>query len=90
MIEDGFKLATMQHSVSTPLVLVVILGWLIVIFVSLGYCSSANIVAGISEYIGAFSASAAVLLILEYDRPFGGLMQISRNSLDVALAALGQ
>ena len=90
MIEAGFKLATMQHSVSTPLVLVVILGWLIVIFASLGYCSSANVVAGISEYIGAFSASAAVLLILEYDRPFGGLMQISRKSLDVALAALGQ
>ena len=90
LIEDGFKLANMQHSVSTPLVIAVVVGWLTIIFASLGFCSSGNIVAAASEYIGAFAATAAVLLVLEYDRPFGGLLQISRRSLDVALAALGQ
>ena len=89
MIEQGFKLATMQHSVSTPLVLGVIVGWLTVIFASLGFCSSANVVAGIRgiyRRLRGFGGRS----------PDPGVRPTFRRAvadipaiLDVALAALG-
>ena len=40
--------------------------------------------------LGALSVSAAIFLILELDRPFGGLIQISSVLLRNAVARLGQ
>lgn len=89
LIKLRYKLATLQHSVIPPAMLLTIVLWLSFIFLSLGFCSPNNTTALISEYAGALCASAAILLITELDNPFTGFIQISREPVDMALRAIG-
>jgi hypothetical protein len=74
-------------SVSMPLVVVVVL-WLAVIFTTLGLFAPPNGTVRVITVLCALSASTAVFLILELDRPFGGVLQISREPLRIALGLL--
>jgi hypothetical protein len=89
LIKLRYKLATLQHSVIPPAMLVIIILWLSFIFLSLGFCSPANATALISEYAGALCATAALLLITELDNPFTGFIQISREPISIALRTIG-
>jgi len=74
-------------AVSTPLV-VLMVSWLMVIFVTLGLFSPRNGTVLVVICLCAGSVSTAVYLLLELDRPFAGLLRISQEPLRMALAIL--
>ena len=76
-------------SISMPF-LVVLVFWLIVLFVSFGLFAPRNIIVVGSILVSAVSVSAAIFLIMEMYRPYGGLIQISSAPLRAALAHLGR
>ena len=89
LVKERFRLATIQHSAIPRPMLYIIIAWLGVIFLSLGFCSPQNDTALVSEYIGAISASAAVLLISEFDHPFTGMIRIAKEPFSFVISSLG-
>ncbi|HVO26526.1 MAG TPA: hypothetical protein VMW56_23190 [Candidatus Margulisiibacteriota bacterium] len=75
--------------VSTPLLVVLVL-WLTIIFVSFGVFAPPNATVIASLAVSALSVSGAIFLILEMYSPYSGLIQISSAPLRAALAHLGQ
>ncbi|HEY7321547.1 MAG TPA: hypothetical protein VIE89_28620 [Candidatus Binatia bacterium] len=76
-------------AVSFPLLIVLVL-WLTVIFVSFGLFAPFNATVVSSLFVSALSVSGAIFLILEMYSPYTGLIQISSAPLRAALAQLGQ
>ena len=74
--------------ISGPL-LVVLITWLVVIFLSFSVLAPRNLIAITTLLISAFSISGAIFLIIELDRPFDGLIRISREPLLRALSTIG-
>jgi hypothetical protein len=74
-----------EPSVVTPLLIAVIV-WLAVIFLSFALFAPSNKIIVITMLIVALAVSSAIFLIVELDGPFDGLLQISsapmRNLLD--------
>jgi hypothetical protein len=80
-------LAQPPDSVSTPFIIVLVL-WLMFIFTTFAMSSKPNVTLTIVLGICILSASGALYLILELGLPFGGVMQVSNDSLRGALAPL--
>lgn len=76
-------------SVPLPLLVVLVL-WLTVIFISFGLFAPTNGTAVAALFVSALSISCAILLILEMYKPFEGLIQISSAPLRAVLANLGK
>ena len=68
--------------------LIVLVGWLALIFASISLFAESNARTVTILCIFSFAASAAIFLILELSQPFAGLMMISDEPLRNALAAL--
>jgi hypothetical protein len=78
-----------SSSISMPL-LVVLVFWLTIIFISFGLFAPANGTVFTGLFVSALSVSAAILLILELYSPYSGLIQLSSAPLSNALAQLGK
>jgi hypothetical protein len=79
-----------QRTSSIPVpFLVVLVFWLTMLFTSFSLFSPPNPTVIVTLLVCALSVSGAIFLILELDRPFGGLIQISSAPLRDALARLG-
>jgi hypothetical protein len=76
-------------SLSMPF-LVVVVFWLTIIFVSFGAFAPSNATVVATLFVCALSVSGSIFLVLEMDRPFTGLIQISDAPLRHALAQLGR
>ena len=76
-------------SLQTPF-LVVLVFWVTVIFVSFGLFAPRNPTVIAALLVCALSIAASIFLIVEMDRPFGGLMKIPSAPLRYTLAHLGQ
>jgi Protein of unknown function (DUF4239) len=76
-------------SVSVPMLVVLIL-WLTVLFVSFGLLAPVNGTVVCSLLVAALSVSGAIFLILEMYSPYSGVMQISSQPLSAGLANLGR
>ena len=76
-------------SISKPLLVVVIL-WLAIIFLSWGLFAPPNFIAIAALLLAAVSVSGAIFLILELDQPFDGLIRIPSAPMRSALAHLGK
>jgi hypothetical protein len=76
-------------SVSVPLLVMLVL-WLTVIFISFGLFAPFNATVVASLFVAALSVSGAIFLILEMYTTYTGLIQISSAPLRAALAHLGQ
>ncbi len=79
----------MSSSISLPMLLVLV-GWIVILFFSFGLFAPANVTTISALMIGALSVSAAIFLILELDNPFHGFIQISSEPMRAALSHLGQ
>jgi hypothetical protein len=80
-----------QDTSPVPLpMLVVLILWLTIIFVSFGLFAPRNGTVVASLCVAALSVSCAILLILEMYQPFEGIIQISSAPLYTALAHLGR
>jgi hypothetical protein len=75
-------------SVSVPMLVVLVL-WLTVLFVSFGLLAPTNGTVVATLLVAALSVSGAIFLILEMYSPYSGVMQISSQPLSGALANLG-
>jgi hypothetical protein len=76
-------------SVSKPLVVVMVF-WLAVIFISWGLYATPNATLAVTMFIAALSVSSAIFLMLGMYTPYQGLIRISDAPLRAALAQLGQ
>ena len=76
-------------SVSVP-ILVIMTCWLAILFLSFGLFSPPNGTVIAAHLLVALSVSAAIFLIMELDRPFNGMIQISSEPFDNALTHLGE
>jgi hypothetical protein len=77
------------NSVSVPL-LVVLIFWLTIIFMSFGLFAPRNATVIVSLLVSALSVSGAIFLILEMYSPYAGLIHVSSAPLRAALTRLGQ
>ena len=73
-----------ETSVSRAMLLIVIL-WLGILFLSIGLFAPPNATVVIALMLSAVSVSGAIFLILELDRPYGGLISISSQPMRLAL-----
>jgi hypothetical protein len=78
-----------DSSVPRPF-LVVLIFWLAVLFLGLGLLAPRNATVIIVLFVCAASVAAAILLILDLDQPFEGLIRVSNDALKEALAQIGQ
>jgi hypothetical protein len=77
------------NSVSLPLLMVLIF-WLTIIFISFGLFAPRNATVVVSLLISALSVSGAIFLILEMYSPYAGVIRVSSAPLRAALTHLGQ
>jgi hypothetical protein len=77
------------NSVSVPM-LVVLVAWLTIIFISFGLFAPRNVTVLVSLLVSALSVSGAIFLILEMYAPYAGLIYVSSAPLRAALEHLGQ
>jgi len=75
--------------VPVPMLVILVL-WLTIIFISFGLFAPRNATVVASLFVSALSVSCAIFLILEMYRPFEGMIQISSTPLTMALAHLGK
>jgi hypothetical protein len=78
-----------ESALPTPF-LVVVTFWLSVLFLSFGLFSPPNPTVIVTLLVCALSVAGAMFLIVDLDDPFGGLIQISSNSLRNALSQMNQ
>jgi hypothetical protein len=80
-----------QKDSSIPLpFLVVLVFWLVILFAGYGLLAPRNATVVVVLIVCALSIAGALFLILELDRPFEGLMQVSSAPVREALARLGE
>jgi hypothetical protein len=77
-----------ETSISVAM-LIVLISWLAIIFVSAGLFGPPNATVIIALMLAALSVSGAIFLILELDMPFDGVIQISQKPMYNALTHLG-
>ena len=79
-----------QQSASMPLpVLILLVSWLTVLFISFGLFAPANGTVVVSLLVAALSVSAAIFLILELYTPHSALIKLSGKALRTAFTQLG-
>jgi hypothetical protein len=78
-----------RGSISWPF-LVVLVFWLTVLFVGFGLFARRNPTVIVSLFLGALSVAGAIFLILELNRPYNGVMQISIVPIRNVLMHMGR
>jgi len=76
-----------EGSIPMPL-LVIVVGWLVLIFASFGYRAPRNIVVVLSFLLSSALISGAFYLIIDMDSPFTGPISVSPAPLQRALAEM--
>jgi hypothetical protein len=76
-------------AISTPL-LVVVVFWLTILFVSFGVFAKPNATVHVALFVCALSVAGAILLILELDSPFQGLIRIPDAPLRDVVSRIGR
>jgi hypothetical protein len=76
-------------SISVPLLMTLVF-WITVIFLAFGLFAPTNATVLISLFVSAASVSGAVLMILEFYRPYSGIIRLSSAPVRAALDQLGR
>ena len=69
---------------------VVLVFWLVVLFMGFGLYARHNATVVAAMVVGALTVAGAIFLILEMNRPYGGLMQLSSAPIRHALEQIGR
>ena len=69
---------------------VVLVFWLVVLFAGFGLYARRNATVIAALFVGALTVAGAIFLILEMNRPYSGLMEISSAPIRDALAQIGR
>ena len=78
-----------SNTLPMPL-LVVLVAWTTIIFVSFGLLAESNRTVYATLFLCALATSVAVMMILELNSPFAGLIQISSGPAHATIAELGR
>ncbi len=70
--------------------LIILVSWLVVIFLGFSVLAPPNATTILALIVSALAVSGAILLILELDEPFGGLIGISSQPMLNALHQIGK
>ena len=81
--------AQSDTSIPKPLLIMVIV-WLAIIFLSFGLFAPTNKTVVVAMIVVSLLVSSALFLILELDRPFDGVIQVSSAPMSNALSNLGR
>ncbi len=81
--------ARSASAIATPL-LVMVVFWLTINFVSFGLFASRNPTVIATLFVGAISVAGAIYFIVEMDSPFSGLLRLSDAPMRAVLEQLGQ
>ena len=76
-------------SVSKPLLIALVI-WLVLIFLGFSLLAPANTTSRLALVAGAFSVSCAVMIILELDFPFAGIIRIPSEPMTKTLAHMAK
>ncbi|MGD9578951.1 MAG: hypothetical protein AB7Y74_11920 [Syntrophorhabdus sp.] len=91
MAEVRWMLTEQREQSSLPMpFFVMLVFWLVIIFFTFGMISPPNGTVITVLCVCALSAAGALYMILELDRPYGGLIEMSSAPLRSALTYLGQ
>jgi hypothetical protein len=89
MTQQRAQLMTRENAYGIqPVMMILLIVWLTVLFLATGLYAPANRTMIVALGIGAVAFSSALLLVLEQDRPFHGLLPVSAAPLDEALRAI--
>ena len=80
--------ARSSSAIATPL-LVIVVFWLTINFISFGLFASRNHTVMVALFVGALSVAGAVYLILEMDSPFQGVLRLSEEPMRAVIEQLG-
>ncbi|MEK4032447.1 hypothetical protein WOC76_04135 [Methylocystis sp. IM3] len=80
-----WKIYQRSSSTVSPLFLAVLVFWLMTIFFSLGLISPFNAAVVSALFTASLSMTGAILLTLELDQPYGGLIKMTTEPLKMAL-----
>ena len=69
---------------------VVLVFWLVVLFAGFGLYARRNATVIAALFVGALTVAGAIFLILEMNRPYSGLMEISSAPIRDALPEIGR
>ena len=76
-------------SLSTPFYLILVF-WLAVVFASFGLSAPRNLPSYATITLGGGAIASAIYVIVDLDRPFGGIFAVSSQPLHDALTQLGR
>jgi len=84
-------LQLMERDATLPMpLLTVLVCWLVLIFSTFGMLAPRNATVVVALFVCALSTAGAILLILELNQPFSGVMKLSQDPMRDALADLGR
>jgi hypothetical protein len=90
LLQTRWLVVVQQESSTSKPLLVILVFWLTINFVSLGLFAPRNGTVIVTLFLCAVAVSGAILLILELSTPFGGFVRLSSAPLRNALAHLAQ
>ena len=67
---------------------VILIAWLFVLFVSFGLFAPRNVLVVVALFVGALAIAGAVLLIVDMDLPYEGMLVVSPEPMQQALAQM--
>lgn len=90
LLQARWLQATVEGSSIPTLFLLVLLGWMTVTFTCYGLLAPPNRTVATVLFLCSVSVGSAVFLTLEMDGPFDGILMVSPDLLNYALANLGK
>jgi hypothetical protein len=88
LLRDRWLLIAEQGRNVSPVVLIVLVSWVALIFLSFGINAPRNAMVMVSFFVCAVSIGGAIFLVLEMDRPMEGILKISSWPIRNALAQM--
>jgi len=88
--QTRWLLGAQSEDAVPPLVLVMLIFWLSILFLSFALFAPRNATVLVTLLLCALSVSGAIFIMLELNSPFGGAISVSSEPLREALARLGR
>jgi hypothetical protein len=76
--------------VSSPLILIVVVAWAVLLFCGFGLMSSGHAMSPIAVFVGVCVVASAVYTILDLSSPYSGAFRASLARLQQVLAVMGK
>lgn len=88
--QSRWKIIQEAPSTFPPALLIILVAWITVIFLTFGLHAPHNATVFVSLLVCSAAIGCAIFLVHEMDGPFDGFIQISREPMETALAHLAQ